>query len=231
MLKADLHLHTSFSPDSSVTVEQVIETCRERGINCIAVTDHGSIEGALKIKEMAPFKVIVGEEILTAEGELIGFFLTEKVPGGLTLEETIDKIKEQGGLVCVPHPFDRMRFSAIEREGLYRITPKIDALEVFNARTPLYYDSEQASAYAHRHGLPATSGSDAHSIREIGNAYVEIPDFNGPEEFLKSLRQGRVNGQRSSFTVHMASTRSKLAAKIKRGASRVWHRLVFKRAR
>lgn len=231
MLKADLHLHTAYSLDCSVSLEEMIEACRKKGINCVAITDHGNITGALKMKDIAPLKVIVGEEILTTEGEIIGFFLQEGVPSGLSPEETIQRIKAQGGLVSVPHPLDRMRFSALRRDALQRIAPQLDIFEVFNSRTPLYQDSERASAFAHRNGLPATAGSDAHTIEEIGNAYVEIPDFNGPQEFLDSLRHGKVVGERSSFVVHIASTYFRLVTKFKRGVSGVWHWLVLDRAR
>jgi hypothetical protein len=208
----------------------MIEACQKKGINCVGITDHGNITGALKMKEIAPFKVIVGEEILTQEGEIIGFFLKETVPNGLSPEEVVKRVKAQGGLVCIPHPFDRMRLSALTNRALQRIASDIDIFEVFNSRTPLYRDSERASAYAHRNGLPVSAGSDAHTTQEIGNAYIEISDFNGPEEFLKSLRYGRVNGERSSFAVHVASTWFRLVTKLKRGVSSVWHWLVFKRA-
>ncbi len=231
MLKTDLHLHTAYSLDCSVSLEEMIEACQKKGINCVAITDHGNITGALKMKAIAPFKVIVGEEILTTEGEVIGFFLREGVPSGLSPEETIQRIKAQGGLVSVPHPLDRMRLSALRRDTLRRITPQLDILEVFNSRTPLYQDSERASAFAHRNGLPAAAGSDAHTVEEIGNAYVEIPDFNGPEEFLNSLRHGKIVGERSSFVVHIASTYFRLVTKFKRGVSGVWHWLVLDRAR
>ncbi|MBI4332153.1 MAG: PHP domain-containing protein [Chloroflexi bacterium] len=231
MLKADLHLHTAHSLDCTVPLEEVIESCLKKGINCLAVTDHGNITGALKMKRIAPFKVIVGEEILTKEGEVIGFFLQEGIPSGLPLEETIDRIKAQGGLVNVPHPLDRFRLSAIRPAALHRIASQIDIIEAFNSRTPLYRDSERASVFAHRHGLPVCAGSDAHTPQEIGNAYMEIPDFSTPEEFLQSLRLGKLHGERSSFAVHIASTWSRGMTKIKRGARVVWYWLVLNRAR
>lgn len=231
MLRADLHLHTAYSLDSSVSLEEVIEACLKKGINCLAVTDHGNITGALKMKRIAPFKVIVGEEILTKEGEVTGFFLQEGIPSGLPLEETIEKIKVQGGLVGVPHPFDRFRISAIRPAAIQRIASQIDLLEAFNSRTPLYRDSERASVFAHRNGLPVCAGSDAHTPQEIGNAYMEMPEFDTPDEFLQSLRLAKLHGERSSFVVHIASTWSRLVTKIKRGARVVWYWLVLNRAR
>jgi len=231
LLKVDLHSHTAYSLDCTVSLQEIIEACLKKGINCLAITDHGNITGALKMKAIAPFKIIVGEEVMTKEGEIIGLFLQDGIPNGLSPEETIKRIKEQGGLVCVPHPFDRFRISAIRPAAILRITPQIDILEAFNSRTPLYRDSERASVYAHRNGLAVGAGSDSHTPQEIGNAYMEMPDFNGPDEFLKSLRLGKLHGERSSFVVHIASTWSRLMTKIKRGVKSVWHWLVLNRAR
>ncbi len=231
MIKADLHSHTAYSLDCTVSPEEIIEACLRKGINCLAVTDHGNINGGVKMKAIAPFKVIVSEEVMTSEGEIIGFFLHETIPNGLTPEETVKRIKAQGGLVGVPHPFDRFRISAIRPAALQRITPDIDILEAFNSRTPLYRDSERASVYAHRNGLAVGAGSDAHTPQEIGNAYIEMPDFNGPEEFLQALRLGKLHGERSSFVVHIASTWSRIMTKMKRALKVVWYWLVLNRAR
>ena len=116
MLKADLHVHSEYSPDSESSLVDIIEHCTAKGINCIAITDHNEIAGAIELKNIAPFTVIVGEEILSSSGEIIGLFLTEHIPAQLSAEETIRRIKDQGGLVLIPHPFDRyFRPSAIAR--------------------------------------------------------------------------------------------------------------------
>ncbi|MBI2934213.1 MAG: PHP domain-containing protein [Chloroflexi bacterium] len=230
MLKCDLHSHTAYSLDCTQSLEEVIEACLKKGINCLAVTDHGNITGALKMKAIAPFKVIVSEEILTSEGEIIGFFLQEGIPNSLSPEETVQRIKAQGGLVCIPHPFDRFRISALRPAALQRIASDIDVLEAFNSRTPLYRDSDRASVYAHRNGLPVSAGGDAHTTQEVGNAYIEMPDFSGPDEFLQALRLGKLHGERSSFAVHIASTWFRLVTKMTRGIRIVWHWLVLHRA-
>ncbi len=198
MLKADFHIHSKYSMDSTTSLEQIIGTCQRKGINCISVADHGAVEGALRIKEIAPFYVVVGEEILTTRGEIIGLFLEELVPSHLSLEESIQRIKAQGGLVCVPHPFDGLRGSALGPVTLGEIAGQIDMVEVFNARSPLLRFSELARAFAQEHHLPGTAGSDAHAAYEIGNAFVEMPEFKGKEDFLQSLAQGTIHGHRTN---------------------------------
>lgn len=198
MFKADFHIHSKYSMDSTTSLEQIIRACQRKGINCISVTDHGAIEGALKIKEIAPFYVVVGEEILTTRGEIIGLFLKELVPSNLSLEKSIQSIKAQDGLVCVPHPFDGLRGSALGSDTLNEVVSQIDAVEVFNARSPLLRFSEQAQNFAQVRHLPGTAGSDAHAAYEIGNAYVEMPEFKGKEDFLEALAQGTVYGRRTN---------------------------------
>lgn len=198
MFKADFHIHSKYSMDSTTSLEQIIRVCQRKGINCISVTDHGAIEGALKIKESAPFYVVVGEEILTTRGEIIGLFLKELVPSNLSLEKSIQLIKAQDGLVCVPHPFDGLRGSALGSDTLNEVVSQIDVVEVFNARSPLLRFSEQAQNFAQARHLPGTAGSDAHAAYEIGNAYVEMPEFKGKEDFLQALARGTVYGHRTN---------------------------------
>ena len=205
-MRCDLHLHTMYSPDSKTTPEQIIAHCKETGIDCIAVTDHDTIKGAVELKRLAPFKVIVSSEIHTRDGEVIGYFLSEEIPGKLSAIETVKLIKQQGGLVCVPHPFDALRGSAIERRALDEILPEVDIIEVFNARSLYRHHNTMARQFADRHKLLASAGSDAHTPDEIGTTYVEMPDFEGKDDFLKALAQGNIVGQPSSPLVHMRST-------------------------
>ncbi|MFQ5988104.1 MAG: PHP-associated domain-containing protein [Dehalococcoidia bacterium] len=205
MLKADLHTHTVYSPDCATSLENVIARCLEIGINCVAVTDHNTIAGALEVKRMAPFTVIVGEEIQTLSGEVIGYFLSEEIPSRLTAEKTARLIKQQGGLVCIPHPFDRLRPSTLRRQHLETLLPYIDIVEVFNSRVPLSRHSASALLFAQNHGLLASAGSDAHTAAEIGSAYVEMPEFNDREEFCLALAEGKVVGKRASPWVHARS--------------------------
>jgi predicted metal-dependent phosphoesterase TrpH len=214
LLKADFHIHTHYSMDSSTTLEQVIQSCQKKGINCIAIADHGAIEGALKMKEIAPFKVVVAEEVLTTRGEIMGMFLKELVPSGLSMEESIRRIKEQGGLLCAQHPFDKFRSDALKSEVMDEIAGQIDVVEVFNARNPLLRSSRQARRFAQAHNLPGCAGSDAHAPYEIGNAYVEMPEFKDREDFLQALAQAKVFGHRANPLSHFSSMWSRIKKKV-----------------
>ena len=200
--------------DCATPLEQVIKRCQEVGINCIAVADHGTAEGALKMREIAPFPVIVAEEILTPHGEIMGMFLKETIPSGSSIEQTISLIKAQGGLVCIPHPFDMLRQSALNGSVLEEFIGQIDVIEVFNARSPLNRGSIKARTFAQKYGIPGSAGSDAHTHYEIGNAYVEMPEFQGRDDFLRALARGRISGHRTNPLTHFASTWARLKKKF-----------------
>jgi len=210
VVKADLHVHTGYSMDATASLEQIVEHCLRIGINCLAIADHNTMAGAVRLKEIAPFRVIVAEEILTTCGEVIGMFLTEEIPSKLTIEETITRIKAQQGLVCIPHPYDNFRLSAFRNEAFVAIMPQVDIIEVFNSRSLSPHNSAKAKKLAEEFGKPASAGSDAHIASEIGKAYVEMPDFNDKETFLSSLTEGRIVGRKSSPLVHFASTWARL---------------------
>lgn len=213
-LRADLHTHTCYSRDCLTPPEKYVAACLRKGINCVAVTDHNTIQGALIVQSIAPFTVIIGEEIRTVEGEIVGLFLSQEIPKGLTPEETVRCIREQGGLVAVPHPFDRVRRSVLRRDALRRILPHVDIIEAFNARNTLRADNRRAEALARQGNLAMSAGSDAHVPWELGAAHVEMEEFNGPQEFLVSLRQGRIVGHRSLPLVHLFSTWAKLRRRV-----------------
>ncbi|MFC1962345.1 PHP-associated domain-containing protein [Chloroflexota bacterium] len=217
MLKADLHIHTEYSMDSSSSLESIIRRCQELGINCLAVADHGTTEGALEMQKVAPFKVIVAEEILTPHGEIMGMFLKKTIPGGLSVPETILAIREQGGLVNIPHPFDTVRPSALRRKIIEGIVTEIDAMEAFNSRNIMLRHSQEALAFAEKHGIAKSAGSDGHTITEIGNAFIEMPDFNGKEDFLSALRQGKISGKRTNPMIHFNSRWERIKSSFKRG--------------
>ena len=206
MLKADFHIHTEYSMDCNTSLDKIIKRCGEVGVNCITVSDHGVIEGALEMQKRAPFKVIVAEEILTTQGEIIGMFLKEVIPSELPVSETIARIREQGGLVCIPHPFDLIRTSALKDKVIEEIAGEIDIIEVFNARNPLPHSSAKARAFAEKHGMAMSAGSDAHTTNEIGNAWVEMPEFSGSDDFLEALRAGEITGRRTNVLNHFYST-------------------------
>ena len=214
MLKADLHIHTEYSMDCNTPLEKIIQRCLETGINCIAVADHGTIEGALRLKNIAPFTVIVAEEMLTPHGEIMGMFLNEGIPSGLSVEQTLAHIKAQGGLVCLPHPFDTFRHSALDGRIIETIVEQIDILEVFNSRSPLLRSSAKANLFAEKYSIAKSAGSDAHTTSEIGNAYVEMPEFNGKDDFLQALQKGRICGNRTNPLIHFASVWARLRKKL-----------------
>ena len=214
MIRADLHVHTCYSRDCYTPLERIVNRCLQIGINCVAIADHNTIAGALKLKEMAPFKVIVAEEILTPVGELMGLFLTEEVSKGLSPEETIARIKSQGGLVGIPHPFGRALLQNSNKLISEKILSQVDIIEVFNSRTPFPNSSTKAWKLVTEYGKAASAGSDAHTIGEIGRAYVEMPEFNGADGFINCLMQGKVFGHRSSPLVHFASTWAKIRKKL-----------------
>ena len=206
MIKADLHIHTVYSGDSDITLEKLVDRCCRLGLGAVAVTDHGTAEGALALaKQATPFKVIVGEEVLSTEGEIIGLFLKETVPSGLSPEETIGRIRQQNGIVCIPHPFDRYRSSAMQAATLERIAGQIDIIEVFNARTIPAQNLSLPGEFASAHNLLAGAGSDAHSAAEVGRAYMTIPNFNDRDEFLKAMVQAQVHGRRPNLIIYTRS--------------------------
>ncbi len=200
-----------------MSLETIIHRCQEVGLGGVALTDHNTIAGALRLKQIAPFPVIVGDEVRTLEGEIMGLFLSEEIPRYLSPEETITRIKSQGGLICIPHPFDRFRsHSALRQNALNRILPYIDIIEVFNSRTLLRQDNAKAYDFAQGNGFLASAGSDAHNPAGIGYAYVEMPGFDSIDEFRLALAQGKVFGSRCSPWTQLSSTAGKLLSKLKR---------------
>ena len=215
MLKADIHMHTHFSRDSGMSPEGLVARCVQVGLNCIAVTDHNSLQGALAAQRIAPFRVIVGEEIKTAQGEIAGLFLKEEIPRGLSPLDTVKRIKDQGGLVSLPHPFDHFRRSVIQRSALETVLPYADIIEAFNARNTLDGDNRKALALAQEHGLLVSAVSDAHTLGELGHTYVELPDFDGtPEGFKEALAQGKLMTKRTNPLIHIITTYTKVKRKF-----------------
>jgi predicted metal-dependent phosphoesterase TrpH len=200
--------------DCQTPLDKIISRCQELGINCIAIADHGTAEGGLEMQKIAPFKVIVAEEILTTEGEIMGMFLKETIPSGITPQEAIRRIREQDGLVNLQHPFETIRGSSLKDKAIYQIIKDIDLVEVMNSRSPFPASANKAREFAEKYGFPGGAGSDAHTIHEIGNAYIEIPDFNTKEEFLKALTQGKIHGKRSGVFVHLFSTWARVKGKL-----------------
>lgn len=210
-INVDLHSHTHFSRDGLTTPEEYVVHCMAAGIDCAAVTDHNNIDGAKAVARIAPFRVIVAEEIKSSEGEIIGLFLQDEVPRGMTPEDTVRAIRAQGGVVIAPHPFDRLRrSSALGLEALLRIVDDVDAIEVFNARTVLRNDNSRAARFARRHGKLRSAGSDSHSKGEIGHTMLRMPSFEGRDDFLEALARAAIEARYSSMLVHLLSSWAKL---------------------
>jgi predicted metal-dependent phosphoesterase TrpH len=189
LIDVDLHMHTDHSYDCATPVEVLLAEARAKGLGAIAVTEHNEISGALEAAEKAKgIKVIVGEEVKTAsQGEVIGLFIKEKIPRGMTLQETIAEIKRQGGLVYVPHPFDRMH-SVPDYKHLLDVLDDIDLIEVFNPRVAISEFNAEAVRFAAKYRMIAGAGSDAHVPQGLGSVRIRMHDFDGPEQFLESLR-------------------------------------------
>jgi hypothetical protein len=193
LIDVDLHMHTDHSYDCATPVEVLLAEARARGLGAIAITDHNEISGALEARAKTDgVKVIVAEEVKTGEqGEVIGLFIEEKIPRGLTLQETIAEIKRQGGLVYVPHPFDRMH-SVPDYEHLLEVIDDVDAIEIFNPRIAISEFNEEAVRFAAKYRIPGGAGSDAHVPQGLGSVRIRMRDFDGPEEFLESLRDADI---------------------------------------
>jgi predicted metal-dependent phosphoesterase TrpH len=212
----DLHVHTSASFDSIASPESVVRAAAMRGLTHIAITDHDRIEGAIAAREIArteapELTVIVGQEVRTRDGDLIGVFLDRDVPSGLPPAETIADIRSQGGLVGIPHPFDRFRGSLLTDEVLARVAPLVDWVETHNARIMVGSGNEQAAAFARAHDLPGVAVSDAHSAMEIGVAYAALDgDPSTAAGLLAALRDSELVTGRATFFIRAVTPIAKL---------------------
>jgi predicted metal-dependent phosphoesterase TrpH len=210
-LRVDMHLHTCVSYDCLSRCEDVLAVARARGIDRLVVTDHNRIDGALRMQALDPARVIVGEEVKTAEGpDLIGIFLTEEIPRRTPAREACERIRAQGGVVYVPHPFDLRRSGGARL--LDELADLVDVVEAHNARTWSRALNEKGEAWARAHGKLLGAGSDAHTPGEIGRGYVEVPFFEpNRESFLAALAAGTVGGRTySSPAVSLFSTWAKV---------------------
>ncbi|HEY4609618.1 MAG TPA: PHP domain-containing protein [Ilumatobacteraceae bacterium] len=194
-VRVDMHSHTMWSGDSTTTADEISAAVAASGIDVLCITDHNAIKGALELVDLLPCRVIVGEELRTNAGEIIGLFLAERIPVGLQPDDAARAIRTQGGIVYIPHPYDPMRrnlnepaLEALVEAGL------VDSIEVINAKTSLRSLNERAAAMASDRDLAAGAGSDAHVPDAIGAAFVEMPDFDGPLDLLDKLRRGRPVG-------------------------------------
>lgn len=197
VVRVDLHVHSSASFDCSVEPGQVGARCRRLGLTPIFLTDHNTIEGAVRIRDSHEFAVVVGEEVMTRDGELVGLFLTEVVPQGLSANEVAAQIKAQGGLVYLEHPYDPYRRHLSEK-AIEEIADLIDIVEVWNGRSD-HQLNRRAMQLCDVLGAAPGAGSDAHTLRDIGSVYVDMDGFDGAQDFLAKLRSGTITGRRSGL--------------------------------
>ncbi len=196
-LRLDLHNHTTFSQDGLLTPAALLEEAKLRGISCLAVTDHSSVEGALECFRLASLdpslpRVIPGIELSTVSGEIIGFYVTRDIPKGLSVGEGIARIRGQGGLTCLPHPYDLLRHGVIAGSERESAAAAVDMVEVVNGRTLAPRFNNAALALALRHGKPHAAGSDAHRAVEVGRGYVVVDEFPERDTLLELVAAGSV---------------------------------------
>jgi dephospho-CoA kinase len=216
-VRLDLHLHTSASWDCLSDPEAVLERALALGYDRIAITDHDRLSSALRLAEAHPERVIPGEEVKTAEGiDVIGLYLSEEIPGGTPARETIERIRSQGGIPYLPHPYARGKGGGGRMAD--ELASLCDVVEVFNARLHDAAANRRAEDLARRHAKRPAAGSDAHTLGELGNAWVEVPSHpNRPDALLAALRCGRTGGREASRLVHLASTWAKVRTTLPGG--------------
>jgi predicted metal-dependent phosphoesterase TrpH len=190
MVRVDLHVHSSASRDCGVPPHRVAARCRALGLGPVFLTDHDTIAGALELWRQDPARAVVGQELMTTEGEIIGLFLERQIPRGLTPEEAILQIRAQGGLVYLQHPYDPYR-RRLREDAIERLADRFDIVEVFNGRADDEANRRAADLCAILDAVPG-AGSDAHTVEELGGVYVEMEPFDGPDDFLARLRRGRI---------------------------------------
>ena len=205
MLRIEFHCHTQYSKDSLTPPDKLIKACRRKGIDRVVITDHNTIAGARAAQALDPELVIVGEEIMTTRGEILAAYVQEEVPVALSPQETIRILKDQGAFISVSHPFDIYRGGHWEETDLLEILPEVDAIEVFNSRCWSPEFNQQAQAFADKHNIPGTVGSDSHGILEVGRSVLLLEQFQGPDELRKVIRRGIPKVRWSSPWVHLIS--------------------------
>jgi len=204
-IRVELHCHTDASGDSLLSISTLLKTCERKRIDKIAITDHNTIRNALLANQLAPDRVIVGEEILTRQGELLALFVTQEIPGGLDAMEAIAELRKQGAFISVSHPYDHYRKGYWREADLIKIADKVDAIEVFNARCIRNQPNHQARIFAESYHLLGTVGSDAHTAGEVGKAYHRMDDFTNVEQFRLALMNSEIHTHLSFPFVHLFS--------------------------
>jgi predicted metal-dependent phosphoesterase TrpH len=226
--RLDLHNHTDHSSDGALSPLRLLELAAARGLDALAVTDHGTLRGGLECAALAAAdpslpRVIPGAEINTAHGEIVGLYLSEDIPSGLSVDRTVEAIHAQGGLAYLPHPFDGIRRATIAPEQRERAACLVDIIEVRNGRMLLSSFNRRAFALAARLGKPMGAGSDAHYAGEVGRAFVQVPALPHPANLVELLRAGELSPQLSfleesrAWLFHLRTGTGKLARALRRG--------------
>ena len=214
MLCTEFHCHTVYSKDSLTPPLKLVETCRRKGIDRVMVTDHNTITGAKIAQTLDPNRVIIGEEIMTTKGEILAVFVTDEIPPMLTPQETIKRLREQGAFISVSHPFDEWRRGGWKEADLLEITPRVDAIEIFNSRCMLPSFNQRALEFAQRHNLAGTVGSDAHTVFELGRSVLVLEPFEGPDQLRKSVCNAILQTRWSPPWFHISSRYATIRKKI-----------------
>jgi predicted metal-dependent phosphoesterase TrpH len=210
----EFHCHTIFSKDSLTRPAALVNTCRRKGIDRVVVTDHNTIAGAQAAQALDPERVIVGEEIMTTRGEILAAFVSDEIPKGLTPQETIHRLKDQGAFISVSHPFDTLRKGGWKEADLLEILPEVDAIEVYNSRCMKPRFNREARQFAEKHNLAGTVGSDAHVTFELGRSLMSLEAFEDPQELRKIIRNGTPTVRWSPPWIHFTSRYATLYKKV-----------------
>ena len=213
-LYVEFHCHTIYSKDSLTQPQALVDTCRRKGIDRVVVTDHNTIAGARAAQALDPQRVIVGEEIMTTRGEILAAFVTEEIPPGLTPQETIRRLKDQGAFISVSHPFDTLRKGGWKEADLLEILPEVDAIEVYNSRCMNPRFNWEAHQFAEKYDLAGTVGSDAHVRFELGRSLMSLEPFEGPDGLRRIIRSGVPKVRWSPPWVHFTSRYATMYKKV-----------------
>jgi predicted metal-dependent phosphoesterase TrpH len=216
MIRIEFHCHTIASKDSLTHPIDLVRAARRKGIDRVVVTDHNSIAGAREAQEIDPNLIIVGEEIMTTKGEILAAFVREEIPAGLSPLETITRLKEQGAFISVSHPFDEFRAGGWKEADLLEIIPLVDAIEVYNSRCMLPRFNRQAEAFARRHSLAGTVGSDAHAAFELGRSLLLLDEFEAADGLRKVIHGAKFRVRWSPWWFHFVSRYASMKKKAQK---------------
>lgn len=204
MIKAEFHCHSIHSPDSLTPLKELICGARKKGIGRLAVTDHSQVEGAFAAQKLAPELIVIGEEVKTTSGEILAYYLKERLPKGISAEEAFERLKDQGAFISLAHPFDTQREHWSEEE-IERFLPYLDGIEVFNSRCIDRNANGRALACALKYGIPQMVGSDAHVTREMGRSTLTLPEFHDADSLRAAVKSARQETKLSSPFIHFTS--------------------------